>query len=112
MIRRIDQALRVNELLVSSVKLSEIEDRHKRRYLLRYLEIVTTVSSVLLIKSGTPENRRKKRALWAYIHERQPDVYVVLKRRLLGRMTNLPGRVGRSATVMGYRVSRRIFGFN
>ncbi len=112
MIQRIDQALLVNRLLVSSVKISEIKDKHKRRYMLRYLEIITTVSSVLLIKSGTPENRRKKRALWAYIHEQQPDVYIILKRRFLGRLTHLPGRIGRGATIVGYKVSRRIFGFN
>ena len=112
MIRRIDQAIKVNELMVSTVKLNEIQDRHKRRYMLRYLEIITTVASVLLIKSGTPENRRKKRALWAYINEQQPDVYIVLKRRFLGRLTSLPGRSGRWATIMGYKVSRKIFGFN
>ena len=33
-------------------------------------------------------------------------------RRFLGRLTHLPGRLGRSATLMGYRVSRKIFGFN
>ena len=94
------------------MKINEIEDKHKRRYMLRYLEIITTVCSVLLIKSGTPENRHKKRQLWAYIHEQQPDVYLVLKRRFLGRLTNLPGRLGRRATLMSYKVSRKIFGFN
>ena len=112
MISRIDQAIRVQRMMVSSVKLSDIPDRHKRGYMLRYLEIVTTVASVLLIKSGTPENRRKKRELWAYIAQQQPEVYVILKRRFLGRLTHLPGRLGRSATLMSYRVSRRIFGFN
>ena len=112
MIRRIDQAIKVHQLMVSTVKLSKIKNPRKRKYMLRYLEIITTVCSVLLIKSGTPENRQKKRALWAYIHDQQPDVYVVLKRRFLGRFTNLPGRLGRSATLMGYRVSRKIFGFN
>lgn len=112
MISRIDQAIRVHELLVSSVRLSEVQDVHKRKYMLRYLEIITTVCSVLLIKSGTPVNRQKKRRLWANIHEQQPDVYLVLKRRFLGRFTNLPGKLGRKATIAGYRVSRKIFGFN
>ena len=112
MIGRIDQAIRVHELMVDSVTLRDIEDVHKRKYMLRYLEIITTVCSVLLIKSGTPVNRQKKRRLWANIHDKQPDVYMVLKRRFLGRFTNLPGRLGRKATIAGYRVSRKIFGFN
>ena len=112
MIGRIDQAIRVHELMVDSVQIMEIEDVHKRKYMLRYLEIITTVCSVLLIKSGTPENRQKKRRLWANIHAKQPRVYVILKRRFLGRFTNLPGKLGRKATIAGYRVSRKIFGFN
>ena len=112
MIRRIDQAIRVQELMVSSVILRDIPDIHKRRYMLKYLEIITTVCSVLLIKSGTPENRQKKRALWMNIHRQQPDVYLKLKRRFLGRLAHLPGRVGRSATIVSYKVTRKIFGFN
>ena len=112
MIRRIDQAIRVNELMVASVDIMKIKDRHKRHYMLRYLEIITTVCSVMLIKSGTAENREKKRALWANIARRQPEVYIRLKRRFLGRVTNLPGRLGRRATLTGYKVSRKIFGFN
>ena len=112
MIRRIDQAIRVQELMVDAVDVMAIEDPHKRRYMLRYLEIITTVCSTLLIKSGTPENRDKKRALWANLSRRQPEVYIRLKRRLLGRTMHLPGRLGRRVTIAAYKVSRRIFGFN
>ena len=112
MIRRIDQAIRVQEIMVDKVILKDIPDRHKRRYLLKYLEIVTAVASVMLIKSGTPENRQKKRALWMNLHMRQPDVYIVLKRRAMGRLTHLPGCVGRRVTIATYKVSRKIFGFN
>ena len=112
MIRRIDQAIRVQELMVSTVKLSEIQEPRKKAYMLRYLEIITTVCSVMLIKSGTAENRQKKRALWAFMAKEQPDVYIILKRRFLGRMTNLPGQIGRRTTIMAYKVSRKIIGFN
>ena len=112
MIGRIDQAIRVHELMLSSVRLMDIPDPHKRRYMMQYLEIITTVCSVLLIKSGTPANRQKKRKLWANIHAQQPEIYVHLKRRFLGRLINLPGKLGRKATIAGYRVSRKIYGFN
>lgn len=112
MIRRIDQAIRVQKLMVSSVKLSEVEDRRKRAYMLRYLEIITTVCSVMLIKSGTMENKLKKRDMWSFMAEQQPEVYAKLKRRFLGRLTNLPGGFGRRCTLLSYRVSRKIFGFN
>ena len=112
MIKRIDQALLVNRLLVSEVDPYAIPDVHKRRYMLNYLEIVTTVSSVLLVKSGTPENLQKKKDLWDFIEKENPKVYRTLRRRLLGRLTHLPGRGGRAVMIGGYKISQKIFGFN
>ena len=112
MLRRIDQALLVNRMLVSQVDPFQVDDVHKRRYMLNFLEIVTTVSSVLLTKSGTEENLRKKKELWAYIQKENPKVYRHLRHGLLGRLMHLPGRFGRTVTVAGYNISRKIFGFN
>ena len=112
MIKRIDQALKVNKILLTTVKLNEIANPQKRRYMLRYLEIITTVASVLLIKSGTPENLQKKEALWNFVREAQPDLYPVLRHRLFGRVVHLPGRIGRGITILAYKLSRLIFGFN
>ena len=112
MIRRIDQALLVNRLLVSEVDPYGVDDVHKRRYMLNFLEIVTTVSSVLLTKSGTKENLQKKKELWAYIREENPQVYHRLRYGLLGRLLHLPGRTGRSVMIGGYKVCQKIFGFN
>lgn len=112
MIRRIDQALLVNRLLVSQVDPFRIPDALKRQYMLNFLEIVTTVSSVLLTKSGTEENLRKKRELWSFIEKENPALYRTLRRRLLGRLMHLKGKTGRAITVGGYKICRKIFGFN
>ena len=112
MIRRIDQALRVNRLLVSQADPFAVSDIHKRKYMLNYLEIVTTVSSVLLTKSGTAENLQKKKDLWAFIQQENPKVYDTLRHRLLGRLVNLPGKGGRAVIIGGYKIAQKIFGFN
>ena len=112
MIRRIDQALLVNRLLVQNVDPYSIQEKRKRDYMLNYLEIVTTVSSVLLIKSGTEENLKKKEELWEFIRETNPRVYKTLRKRLLGRLLHLPGKGGRTITLAGYKLSQKIFGFN
>ncbi len=112
MIRRIDQALLVNRLLVSEVDPYEVDDVHKRRYMLNFLEIVTTVSSVLLTKSGTEENMQKKKDLWAYIQKENPRVYHRLRYSLLGLLLHLPGRAGRAVTIGGYKIAQKVFGFN
>ena len=46
MIRRIDQQLRVNRLMLAQVDLDQVENKRLRRYLLNYLEIITTISTV------------------------------------------------------------------
>ena len=112
MIRRIDQALKVNRLLVEQADPYQVENVHLRRYMLNYLEIVTTVSSVLLLKAGTPEHLQKKDELWAFIEKTNPRVYRTLRGRILGRILHLPGRFGRGVAIAGYRIARKIFGFN
>ena len=67
MIRRIDQQLLVNRLMVDTIAGKKISNKHLRQYMLRYLDIITTVSSVMLIRSGTEENLNKKKDLWKYI---------------------------------------------
>ncbi|MBQ7183076.1 MAG: glycosyltransferase family 2 protein [Clostridia bacterium] len=112
MIRRIDQALLVNRLLVSGTDPMKVTEKTKRDYMLNYLEIVTTVSSVLLTKSGTEENLKKKEDLWAFIQKENPQVYRILRHRLLGRLVHLKGKAGRAVVIFGYSVARKIFGFN
>ena len=112
MLRRIDQYLLVNRLMFSQVDLNGVEDVHLRRYMLSFLEIVTTVSSVLLIKSGTEESLRKKDELWAFIRKTDPVSYRRLRKRILGRMMHFRSRPGRGAVLLAYKLSQRIYGFN
>ena len=112
MLRRIDQYLLVNRLLISEVDPFSVDDAHKRKYMLKFLEIITTVSSVLLVKSGTEENLRKKKDLWSFIRNENPKVYQALRYRLLGRIVHMPGRFGRAVMVCGYAIARKIVGFN
>ena len=112
MIRRIDQALLINRLLLTSLDPYSVRDRCKRNYMLNYLEIVTAVSSVLLIKDGTKESLQKKTDLWEFIEKENPQVYRTLRHRLTGRLIHLPGRAGRTIVLGVYGICQRIFGFN
>ena len=112
MIRRIDQFIKVNRLLFTEVDLNAIADPHLYRYMLNFLEIITTISSVLCIKAGTPEHLRKKEALWAYLRSADPETYRRLRRRILGRAVHLKTRTGHAALRIAYRVANKIYGFN
>ena len=112
MIRRIDQQLRVNRLMADAADLTAVRPEARRRYMLSYLEIITAVSSVMLMLSGTEENLAKKEALWQWLREAHPETYRTLRRRPIGRLLHLPGRAGRRIVCLLYRLAQKIYGFN
>ena len=112
MIKRIDQQIKVNKLMIELVDIEEIKNLKLYRYMLNYLEIVTTVSGILLIRSGTKENLKKKKELWKYIKEQDLVLYRNLRYGLMGQLINLPGLFGRNICVGIYKISQKIVGFN
>ena len=67
MISRIDQQIRVNKIMIDDVDLNKVSNYKCRHYMINYLEIITVVTTVMLLRSGTEENLEKKRELWRYI---------------------------------------------
>jgi len=112
MIRRMDQQLRVNKLMLDSVDLTKVTPKRKQSYMRNYLEIITIVSNVLMLKSGTPEHLQQKDELWAYIKQQDPEVYKILRHRIMGRLMHIPGEFGRKLVIWCYGVARRWFNFN
>ena len=112
MIKRIDQQLLVNRLMIDAIAGRKLPDKHMKQYMLRYLDIITTVSSIMLLRSGTEENLEKKKDLWKYLKESDIHVYRKLRLGILGRAVNLPGDKGRDISVAIYRVAQKFYGFN
>lgn len=112
MISRIDQQLRVNKIMIDDVNLRKVANPKCRKYMFNYLEIITVVSTIMLIRSGTEENLEKKRELWRYIKEKDIGLFHKLRRGIMGRTMNLPGRGGRKISVAAYRISQKVVGFN
>lgn len=115
MIGRIDQQIRVNKIMMDYMvdnKQMIWSNRKCKNYMMNYLDIITTVSSILLIRANTEESLEKKRELWNYIKEKDRGVFHKLRYGLLGQCTNLPGKSGRRISVEGYKICRRFFKFN
>ena len=115
MISRIDQQIRVNKLMIDYyVDHRNLLSKNKRlhQYMYNYLEIITTVSSVLLIRSGTEEHLADKTELWQYMKEKDKGLYYKMRNGIMGSVMNLPGRGGRKISVEGYELCRKIFKFN
>ncbi len=112
MIGRIDQQIRVNKIMIDDVDLWKVGNSKCRKYMLNYLEIITVISTVMLLRSGTEENLEKKRELWTYIKNKDIRLFRKLRRGILGNAMNLPGRGGRRISVAAYQISQKVVGFN
>ena len=112
MIKRIDQQIRVNKLMVDAYIKCGNTNRRLKAYMFSYLDIITTISSIMLIRANTEESLQKKKELLEYIKSENRAVYNKLRHSLFGRVMNLPGRGGRKMSVAAYKISQKFYGFN
>ena len=117
MIRQLDQQLKINRIMLQSVDPDRIENRQKRDYLCYYLEIVTMATFSLLLISRTKENEQQAMDLLAEIRSRHPAVFRYLTSPPLFRhpvtaILKLPRWIVFPSVRLGYRIARKIYGFN
>ena len=112
MIGRIDQQIRVNKILIDDCDVWKLKNKKLRNYMLSYLEIMMTVSSILAIRSKTEENLAKKKELWQYLKAKDVRSYKKIRRSIMGNTMNLPGEGGRKISVAAYKIAQMMVGFN
>ena len=91
MISRLDQQYRVNRLMIDCCDVLKVQPKKLRKYMILYLEIITTVSSVLAIKSGTEENLQRKKELWAELREKHFPLWWRMRSGFLVKAVELLG---------------------
>ncbi len=114
MIGRIDQQILVNQIMIDVMAAEDFTTKPAKLkdYMLNYLSKIMTVTSIMLILSGTEEALAKKEAIWEYLNEKDPEVYRTLRHGILGVGMNLPGKAGRKVSVWGYKAAQKLVGFN
>ncbi|KMZ52697.1 glycosyltransferase family 2 protein [Dorea sp. D27] len=112
MIARVDQQIFVTKSMIEMYQLKNVTSKKLRQYMINYLAIMMTVSSILLIRSKKEENLDKKKELWKYLKKKDVKTYMKIRYGILGQTINLPGKSGRKISSLVYSVARRIIGFN
>lgn len=112
MIGRVDQQIYVTKAMIGMHELRMVQSKKLRKYMINYLAIMMTVSSILCIRSKQKTNLEKKAELWKYLKQKDYRVYIKIRYGILGQTMNLPGRSGRKVSSMAYSVARRLIGFN
>lgn len=112
MIGRIDQQIKVNKLMIDAYDLTKIKNKKLRDYMVKYLTMMMTVSSVFLIKEGTEQSLQKREELWNYLKSQNKAMYRMVNKMALSKPMQLRSKAGRKIVVWGYSLSQKIYGFN
>ena len=114
MVTRVDQQVRVTKLMIESHNLHALYYSQPKlaRYMISYLSMMMTISSIFLIIDGSPAALGKKTELWEYLRSHSPELYHKLKYRSISFVGNIPGYQGRKLSVKLYRLARKIYKFN
>lgn len=112
MISRIDQHIRVTKIMSEEFLRTEIKSKKLEKYMLQYLSMMYCIASIMLILAKDDGKLKEKEALWQWLKELDEDLYRKMRYSVLGIAMNLPGKVGRKLSVIGYKVAQKFFGFN
>ncbi|QAT40635.1 glycosyltransferase family 2 protein [Clostridium sp. JN-9] len=112
MIKRIDQQIKITKIMIDCYDPMLIKCKKLQKYMIKYLVMMMTVSTVLLLKDNTEESLKKKEGLWNYLNSRNEKLYDEVNKSFLGLAVQFKGSLGRKIILLGYSASRRIFGFN
>ena len=114
MISRIDQQIKVNKIMIDIMAEQDFrgKDKHVKKIMYIYLDKIMCVTSALCLVSGTEENLKKKKEVWMYLKKKSLPMYIHLRKTPLGLSLNLPGGLGRKTSVRGYKIARKLLGFN
>ncbi len=105
MISRLDQQIKVTKIMIDAFNPLSIKSQNLQNYLIHYLDIMMTVSTILCKLANTKEATNKQKELWHYLNAQNQ---LVAKKLKLAKLTKLP----RLITIPIYRLARKIFKFN
>lgn len=113
LMKRIDQQIRVTEMVARCVDLKKVRKVYPKlaSYMTRNISIMLSISSIHLLLIQTDEARSKRKEMWKNIRQHDKGLYYRLRYSTLSGLTYLPGRLGGRLTIGGYRFARKIYQF-
>ena len=111
---RIDQQVRVTKRMIDAHDVMAIKNVQPRlgRYMLNYLSMMMSISSIFSVIAATPEALGMRTELWEYLRQSNTALYRRCRLRATNLGTNIPGYQGRKLSVGLYRLARKIYKFN
>ena len=111
--KRIDQHIRVTEIIIDCFDLNSIAKTKPKlyKYMLSHVSILMTANSIFLIKIGTPESYKKKANIWKKLEDTDKTTYKKCKQKFVGIASSDNKFVCEFCKGV-YIIARKIFKFN
>lgn len=112
---RLDQQIRVNELMID--ELANLKkgtyDKDAKRFMVHMLNMILTISTVFLsMEDDYEKGEQRKKALWLRLKQVDKAAYYSIRFTALGLVACMPGKHGNKFLIGGYHFFQNFFGFN
>ena len=113
LISRIEQQIKVTKIVAECTDLKEVKQKSRKlaNYMCRNVSIMMAISSIHLLLSDEENAKTRHHEIWEELKRENPGLYYQLRYTKLSGLTNLPGKLGKKATVNGYRMAKKIYKF-
>lgn len=110
---RIDQHILITKIVYEAYDIQEISKTNKKlaKYMTDFISILMAITSIYLIKIGTPEALEKKKQLWDGLKHKDEKLYKSCKHHIEG-LTATNSKLGMSLCKTIYKIARKIIRFN
>ena len=86
--------------MIDAYDLTKIKNKKLRDYMVKYLTMMMTVSSVFLIKEGSEESLLKREELWEYLKNKNKIMYRMINKMALSKPMQFRSKAGRKIVVI------------
>ncbi len=110
--KHIDEQILASKLAIDDFDYAELyrNDFCCAMLMTGYVSCMMSVSTIHLFMINTPESLEKNRNLWAYLKEKNPELYKNVRKSWAGR-ANRKTLLGRTLALGGYSLAQKIYKF-
>lgn len=114
MIGRIDQQIKVTNLMLEAHDINKIRESSPKlaKYMVYYLSIMYTITTTLLALDNTPASDKKFYELWERLKSKDIKLYRRIRYFSKAFFMALPGKTGKRVSKALYKIARRVYKFN
>lgn len=110
---RVDHYWRVARNMMHAYHIyGDISSPRLQTYMMSYFTIIMAICSVFSKMSDRDDAMDQLEELWDELRAYDKKMYRKARYGLIGTATNLPGKIGHTVTIGGYRVAQKVVKFN